>query len=150
MNTDFDTLIEETLLVFEANIDDLPPSSYEYILELLLESGALDVIITPIVMKKSRPAHLLSVLAPPELKEPVLSLLFEHTTTLGIRTSEVKRYSLPRRIIWKDTPLGKVRFKETEWKGQRRETPEYEDCKNIAKLRQLSLKTVYEQVAGQD
>ena len=150
MSSDFESLIEETLLVFEANIDDLPPSYYEYVLELLLEAGALDVTITPILMKKSRPAHLLSVLAPPLLKQAVFSLLFEHTSTIGIRITEVKRYSLPRHIIWKETPLGKIRVKKTKWQEIIRQIPEYEDCKTLAKLHNLNLKTVYDIVSRQD
>lgn len=140
------SFIEESLLLFEANIDDMVPTSYELALEFFLEAGALDVFITPILMKKSRPAQLLSVLSRPELKPQILALFFEHTSTLGVRETSLTRYSLPRKIIQKETPWGPIRFKESHWQGKVRQTPEYDDCKAAAKRHRVSLKTIYDQL----
>ena len=134
----------ETLLLAQTNLDDLIPQAYEYIIERLLKVGALDVWVTPIVMKKSRPAHELSVLFSPFLKSKISEILFEETTTLGIRFSKIERESLERKIKSVATPWGKIRVKLGFFKGQLvTASPEYEDCKRISEAKRVAFKKVY-------
>lgn len=84
------------LLVLEANIDDLDPRAWPSVIEALLPAGALDAWLTPIVMKKGRPAHTVSALVDPEQARPVRDAFFAHTTTLGVRESRVVRHALER------------------------------------------------------
>ena len=137
--------ITEELLVLETNVDDLPPFHFERIFEVFLEAGALDVFIQPIQMKKNRPAHLISVLILPNALELCLGLFFKHTSTLGVRTLPLTRYSLPRSLVKFPTRFGEVQFKQSHF-SYLKLTPEYEDCKAIAKRQNLPLSKVIEQV----
>ncbi|MCC6446745.1 MAG: nickel pincer cofactor biosynthesis protein LarC [Armatimonadetes bacterium] len=128
----------------ETNIDDMNPQFYDYLMERLFEKGALDVFMTPVQMKKNRPAAMLTVLSPPEREADLLPILFSETTTLGIRVSRVERYCLDRE--WKDvsTPYGPVRVKIASLDGiPQTVEPEYEDCKRLASEKQVPLKEVY-------
>jgi uncharacterized protein (TIGR00299 family) protein len=118
-----------TVSVLEANIDDSTPQVLGYTMERLLDAGALDVTLTPILMKKNRPATLLSVIATPEHTEELIGILFAETTTLGMRISQAERRVLPREIIEVETSYGRVRIKHTETGSY---SPEYEDCRRIA------------------
>ncbi len=136
---------EETLLTFETNIDDMPPSHYECVMEALFEAGALDVYIQPILMKKNRPAHILFALGKVELKETLLHVFFKHTSTLGVRIDTIKRISIARTLVIKQTRFGPVQLKETNY-PEKRLAPEYDDCKAIAQSQGIPLKTVIDQV----
>jgi uncharacterized protein (TIGR00299 family) protein len=141
-----DAEITDTL-VLECNIDDMNPERYSYVMERLFESGADDVFLKTIMMKKSRPAVLLSVLCPPEKISIIENILFTETSTLGIRYSTVKKKMLAREIETIDTPWGKVRVKKAYYKGQAiRRKPEYEDCAAIARNQQISIEKVYDYV----
>ncbi len=137
-------LQQETLVLLQTNIDDMNPQIYEYLMELLFQSGALDVYLTNVLMKKNRPAVVVNVLAPMESSDRITSILLSETTTLGVRKILVERTCLRRKAIVKETPYGPVRFKITE-KG---EFPEYEDCKRIAREQGLPLIDVFRRLGG--
>ncbi|MBM3958090.1 MAG: DUF111 family protein, partial [Gemmatimonadetes bacterium] len=108
------------------------------------EAGALDVWFTPIQMKKNRPAVLLSVLAEPEDAARIADLIFENTTTFGIRRSTMSRLCLPRRHETVETPYGPVRLKvATLPGGGETVSPEYEDCAEAARREGVSVRTVH-------
>jgi hypothetical protein len=125
--------------VLEANIDDSTPQVLGYTMERLLEAGALDVTLTPIFMKKNRPATMISVIAVPDTTERMAAILFEETTTLGIRVIEAQRRVLARSTAQVDTPFGAVAVKYTE-NGSF--APEYEDCRKVAGEKGVALRTV--------
>jgi pyridinium-3,5-bisthiocarboxylic acid mononucleotide nickel chelatase len=125
--------------VIEANIDDSTPQILGYAMERLFESGALDVTLTPILMKKNRPGTLVSVLAHPETVEQLAAVLFAETTTLGLRTYQAERRVLERSIAEVETSYGKVRIKHSPTGAF---SPEYEDCRRIAWAKGIPLRTV--------
>jgi len=125
-------LLLENLVVLETNIDDMNPQRYEPVMERLFEAGALDVTLTPVQMKKNRPATLLSVLSQPENASNALEIILNETTTLGVRRYPVERVSLPRSFHTVETVYGPIRLKLVEWGSIRRITPEYDDCKQAA------------------
>src|SRR5262249_9479302 len=101
----------DEVTVIEANIDDMTPQNFGYVTERLLEAGALDVFTIPVQMKKGRPGHLLQVLAPGSQTEKLSRILFEETTTIGIRRHTAQRSILERTIISVDTEFGTVAVK---------------------------------------
>jgi uncharacterized protein (TIGR00299 family) protein len=136
----------ERMIHIETNLDDLSPQTYEYVMEQLFQVGAVDVALVPVVMKKSRPGVVLSCLATEARTEAVLEVLFQETTTLGVRLHEVRRHVLPRRIVSVRTQGGVIRMKVAEvGAGWEKAAPEYEDCKAIAKRTGRPLKTVMEE-----
>jgi uncharacterized protein (TIGR00299 family) protein len=135
----------EPMIQIETNLDDLSPQTYEYIMEQLFQVGAVDVVLVPVVMKKSRPGILLSCLATEDRKDAVIEVLFQETTTLGVRLHEVRRQVLTRRFVPVTTPGGVIRMKVAEvGAGWEKAAPEYEDCKAIAQRTGQPLKTVME------
>jgi uncharacterized protein (TIGR00299 family) protein len=136
----------ERMMQIETNLDDLSPQTYEYVMEQLFQVGAVDVALTPVVMKKSRPGIVLSCLTTEDLTDAVLEVLFQETTTLGVRLHEVHRHVLSRRIVPVTISAGVVRMKVAEvGAGWEKAAPEYEDCKAIAKRTGRPLKTVMEE-----
>jgi uncharacterized protein (TIGR00299 family) protein len=127
------------LTVMEANIDDSTPEILGYAMERLLAEGALDVWFTPIQMKKNRPAVMLSLLCSPAETDKFSRILLEETSSIGIRHYPVSRVALGRRIEERETKLGKVRFKVTDFG----EKPEFEDCRRLALDKGLPLREVY-------
>ncbi len=135
----------ERVMQIETNLDDLSPQTYEYVMEQLFHVGAVDVALAPVVMKKSRPGVILSCLAPKDRTDAVLDVIFQETTTLGVRLHEVGRRVLRRRIVPVTTQGGIVRMKVADvGAGWEKAAPEYEDCKAIAKRTGRPLKTVKE------
>ncbi|MEK6784982.1 MAG: nickel pincer cofactor biosynthesis protein LarC [Nitrospirota bacterium] len=135
----------EPMIQIETNLDDISPQTYEYIMEQLFQVGAVDVVLVPVVMKKSRPGILLSCLATEDRKDAVIEVLFQETTTLGVRLHEVRRQVLTRRFVPVTTPGGVIRMKVAEvGAGWEKAAPEYEDCKAIAQRTGYPLKTVME------
>jgi len=132
----------EPLALVETNIDDMNPQIYGYLLERLLAAGALDVTMTPAQMKKNRPGTLLSVLARPEQSEPLTQIIFEETTSLGVRRQMVERVSVGRTLETVETPYGPVRVKVARWPGGSRCMPEYEDCREAAQKHHVPLAEV--------
>lgn len=137
----------ERLIVLETNIDDMNPQIYDYLMSRLFKKGALEVFLIPIQMKKGRPAILLKALCNKNKKDMLMNVIFEETTTIGIRSYEVDRRCLERNIKEISTPYGKVKVKVSE-KGGRliNIQPEYEDCKKIAEKKNIPLKEVMDVV----
>ena len=136
----------ERMIQIDTNLDDLSPQTYEYIMEQLFQVGAVDVVLVPVVMKKSRPGILLSCLATEDRTDAVIEVLFQETTTLGVRLHEVRRRVLTRRFVPVTTQGGVVRMKVAEvGAGWEKAAPEYEDCKAIAQRTGRPLKTVMEE-----
>ncbi len=137
--------IAETLTLLETNIDDLNPEFYEYIMHCLFEAQALDVYLTPIYMKKGRPATQLNVLCRPETISILSQIIFTETSTLGIRQHTILRHRLQREIKTVETPYGPVRIKVAYQGDQILKTaPEYEDCRRLAEEQGIALREVYQ------
>lgn len=133
----------ESVQVLETQIDDMNPQFYGHVLDLLLEAGALDAFLTPVIMKKSRPGVLLTVLAPPALTGRLSDLIFRETTTIGLRSYPVSRNVLARSEATVETRYGTVRIKIARHGESRRYTPEYEDCRQAARKTGIPLAEVY-------
>ncbi len=135
----------QTVTVMETNLDDQSPETFELLMERCLAAGALDVFYTPIGMKKSRPATLVTVLCPPAQAERLADVLFRETGTFGIRVREQRRYTLARSWRTVTTPFGDIRLKAGTWQGEEvTVAPEYEDCKRAAQAHGVPLRRVYE------
>jgi len=135
---------ESTLVsVIEANIDDSSPQVLGYALERLMEAGALDATLTPLQMQKNRPGALLRVIARPEDQERLARIVFDETSTLGLRIHAAERRVEERSVVTVDTPWGPVRGKVTgPVAGPGSFAPEYEDCRAIAARTGTPLKQV--------
>ena len=132
------------LVVIETNIDDMNPEIYPYLMERLFDLGARDVWITPIQMKKGRPAHTVSVLADPKDQQAIIGKLMKETSTLGVRVSRVMRHEAERWVQEVETSLGPARVKLKFLDGNPVSlAPEYEDCAAIASKSGLPLNEVY-------
>lgn len=138
-------LKKQKLLVIEANIDDMNPEWFEPLMEKLFEVGALDVVLIPIIMKRSRPAVTLQVLAKPTLQKKLLEIIFRESTTLGVRNYTVDRFELNRKTKEVKTPYGMVVVKMgLDEKGAVVNCqPEYRSCREVAKRGKVPIKTVY-------
>jgi pyridinium-3,5-bisthiocarboxylic acid mononucleotide nickel chelatase len=138
--------VSETLTVLEANLDDLNPQVFGYVMDRLLEEGALDAFGMPVQMKKNRPGTLLTVLCKPEDAAKLMQLIFLETTTLGVRRRDEVRQALSRRWENVNTPWGEVRIKIASMNGTiTNYAPEYEDCRRIATEHRVALKTVIQE-----
>ena len=135
---------EEKLVCLECNIDNMNPEIYSYLSECLFNSGALDVSLIPIYMKKNRPGTLVKVLCSEEIAENLIDILFSETTTLGARKYSVNRYSVERHITQVTTPYGAVNVKFSK-KGDKswNYTPEYEDCRRLASQHHIPIMKIY-------
>jgi len=134
---------EETVTVLEATIDDMTPQVFGFVLEKLLQNGALDAFGLPVQMKKSRPGMLLTVLARDEDSQHLADLIFAETTTIGLRTRREQRMTLPREWIPVETRWGTVRIKLAHLHGEETNAaPEFEDCRRIAEEQRVPLKIV--------
>ena len=142
--------LEEGSVVVELKsyIDDMNPEWYEYLMERLFGTGALDVVMSPIHMKKNRPGIEITVIALPGYEDRLSRVLFEESTTSGIRLSRSMRYILPKRIGMVPTPWGNVRAKLiTRPNGCIAIFPEYEGCKEVAHRVNVPLSEVYQAVS---
>lgn len=135
----------DTVWQIETNLDDVNPQTYEYIMERLFDRGALDVTLTPVIMKRGRPGVTLTCLAGPAGLNQVLDVLFEETTALGVRVQEVARHVLSRRFMSVQVPGGVVRIKIAAIDDNRtKAAPEYLDCKRIAERTGRPVRVVLE------
>ena len=133
----------ERVLVLECEIDDMNPQIFGVVMEQLYAAGALEVYYTPVQMKKNRPGTLLTVIGAPGQREPLSSIVFRETTTIGLRYQEMDRECLERESQQLDTPLGLVRFKVARRQGEVvNAAPEFDDCARLAAERGLSIKEV--------
>lgn len=141
----------EEQYILETNIDDMNPELYEYVQERLFEVGALDVFKTPIYMKKGRPGIKLSVLTSEKGEKDVLDVIFEETTSIGVRKHKVEKIMLNRDFSKVKTEYGDMTIKKSYYKGKLvKYKPEYEECKAIAKEKNISIDKVYKAVYRQD
>jgi len=137
---------KETITILETNLDDLNPIFFENLFARLFKEGALDVTLTPVLMKKQRPGYKLTVVAKKNL-DKIIKLIFAETTTFGIRIRKEERVVLERKMGEVKTKYGKIRCKIGIDQGEIMSiSPEYEDCKKIAEKLKIPLKVVYEEV----
>lgn len=136
----------EEVLEFSCNLDDISAEKLSFAMEQLFEAGALEVYTIPVVMKKSRPGHLLCVMCRESDKQKVLTAMFKHTTTLGIRENRSNRYFLDREIQTVQTEFGDIRVKKAQGFGVTRSKYEYEDLAAIARKTGLSIEEILEKL----
>ncbi|NMF03800.1 nickel pincer cofactor biosynthesis protein LarC [Clostridium beijerinckii] len=140
----------EEQYILETNIDDMNPEFYGYIEEKLFDAGALDVFKTPIFMKKGRPGIKLSVLISEKIEKDILDIVFEETTSIGVRKYKVEKIMLNREFSKVETQYGEVTIKKSYYKGNLvKYKPEYEECKKIAKENNITMEKVYREVYKQ-
>jgi uncharacterized protein (TIGR00299 family) protein len=133
-----------SVVVIEAEIDDMNPQIFGVLMERLLAGGALDVFYTPIQMKKSRPGTLLTIVAVPGDRERLTGIVFRETTTIGVRYREMMRECLDRETITVETPFGAVRMKVARRGGDvLNASPEFEDCARLASEQGVPVKDVH-------
>jgi uncharacterized protein (TIGR00299 family) protein len=129
--------------VIECEIDDMNPQIFGTLMDQLYAAGALDVFYAPVQMKKNRPGTLVTVIAPPDRKDAIVSRLFSETTTIGVRFADMLRDRLAREIVTVDTPVGAIRFKVAGRDGRvLNAAPEFDDCARIAVERGLPIKEI--------
>jgi uncharacterized protein (TIGR00299 family) protein len=140
----------ETVVQLETTIDDMSPQLYEPLVERLFEAGALDVFLVPVIMKRSRPGTVLTALAPPDRVDELTRLLFEESSTLGVRWSEWSRARLAREIVSLTTPYGAIPFKVSRL-GDRviTVTPEFADVARVAREKGLAVREVLDQARAE-
>jgi uncharacterized protein (DUF111 family) len=121
------------IVVIEAEIDDMNPQIFGMLMDRLLAAGALDVFYTSIQMKKNRPGTLLTIVAPPQVRQALTSIVFRETTTIGVRFMELQRECLDRETVAVETPFGRVRVKVARRDGAvLNASPEFDDCVRLA------------------
>lgn len=133
----------DELVLIETNIDDMNPEIYPFVIERLLQEGANDAYLAPIIMKKGRPGILLSALAERAKLDDIVKIICAETTTLGLRIVPVARIKLKRSQREIHTELGKVTVKVVERDGQEQFIPEFEECKRLSIERKVPLKDIY-------
>jgi hypothetical protein len=134
----------ETVVILEANLDDTSPEWSGFLMDRLFEAGALDVVFSPIQMKKNRPAIQIQVIGRSQQMDGLMDIIFRESTTLGIRFRYSQRKVLPRSQISIDSPWGKMEVKKViRPDGSSFLLPEYEACRKIAKENNLPLKDIY-------
>jgi hypothetical protein len=142
---------EEAFLV-ECNIDDMNPELYDDVMESLFQKGALDVFLTPVIMKKSRPAVKISVLCGDRERRAVEEIFWLKTSTFGLRTQRISKAMLKRDFSVRSTKYGKITMKSAYFRGKRiKSKPEYEDCRKLAKEKGVNVKHIFDSLAsGED
>jgi uncharacterized protein (TIGR00299 family) protein len=136
----------ETILQVETTVDDMSPQLYEPLLERLLEAGALDVFLTPVIMKRSRPGVVLTALCEPSRVADLSRVLFEESSTIGVRWTAYQRERLDREIVRLTTAYGPIGFKVSRLQGRViTVTPEFEEVRRIARDKGLAVREVLEQ-----
>jgi pyridinium-3,5-bisthiocarboxylic acid mononucleotide nickel chelatase len=134
-------------LILECNIDDMNPEFFEYISERLFKAGASDVFLSSIIMKKSRPGIVMSVICEKEFAETVKTIIFTESTSLGIRTFPFRKDTLVRKFETLHTIYGEVPVKRSYYKGEEVSCkPEYDECKRIASEKGIPIKEVYNNI----
>ncbi len=143
---EIETCNKGEIIVIETNIDDMNPEILSYATGKILASGALDTFLTPIIMKKGRPANLLTVLCDEQYLDRITKTIFKETTTLGIRIRKEGRKKLERKIFNVSTPYGEISVKAGYWAQERNPiqlSPEFEQCREIAQKTGVPLKDIY-------
>ena len=138
--------VVETVTQLETTIDDMSPQLYEPLMDRLFEAGALDVFLTPVIMKRSRPGTVLTALCPPDRVNDLSRVLFEESPTIGVRWSEMARTRLPREMVTLATAYGAVPFKVSRLGGRViTVTPEFAEVARIAREKSLPVREVLDQ-----
>ena len=133
--------------MLECNMDDMNPEWYSHVSSLLFDAGAADVFMTPIVMKKSRPGHMLSVLCSGDSAAKMKEILFSETSSIGLREYTVQKNILRREIIIINTRYGEVQVKRCYYGGRVvNEKPEFEQCRKLAVEHGISLEEIRKEV----
>jgi uncharacterized protein (TIGR00299 family) protein len=136
--------VEPGEIVLETNLDDMSPQHMELLVERLFQAGALDVWLSPIVMKKGRPATMVSALLPAARRSAVESALIENSTTLGVRATPVDRTKADRRFETVTTRWGDVNVKLRGWNSRVIDVaPEYDDCLRLAREAEIPLRDIW-------
>jgi len=137
---------DETVAQVETTIDDMSPQLYEPLIDRLFAAGALDVFLTPVIMKRSRPGTVLTALCPPERVGGLSRVLFEESPTIGVRWSEVRRTRLAREIVTLPTAYGALAFKVSRLADRVvTVTPEFAEVARIAREKSLPVREVLDQ-----
>jgi pyridinium-3,5-bisthiocarboxylic acid mononucleotide nickel chelatase len=149
-----DVEVDESVML-DCNIDDMNPEWYSHVTQLLFEAGAADVFMTPVVMKKSRPGHMLSVLCNPGAADRMKEILFRETSSIGLREYAVKKSMLRREVVKINTRYGEIEVKRSYYSGRVvNEKPEFEQCRKLAVEHGVSLeeirKEVYKKLSWRD
>lgn len=137
---------KERIVEICCNLDDMTPEAIGYVIDMLLEEGALDVFTTPIMMKKNRPATMLTCLCSTEISDHMIQRILEETTTIGVRYVNYERKTLESTFENIETEWGKIRMKISEGHGIKKQKPEYEDVRRIAKEQGISFQKVLESI----
>ena len=138
---------QDEVWMVETNIDDMPGEHFGYLLEKILDAGAFDGYITPVQMKKSRPGTLISITVDDEHLSKIERIIFDQSTTFGIRKYKVTCKKLCRKFVDVQTEYGTIKVKIGMLNGYTKNiTPEYEDCRKIANAKEIPLKLVYNAV----
>ena len=137
---------DEDLVLIETNIDDMNPELYEAAMDSLFKAGALDVYLSPIIMKKSRPASKISVLSTERSRDIMTQVLLQETSSFGVRYYKVARTVLEREIKSVKTSYGPIKIKIGKLNGSTLQaSPEYEDCKKTSKIKKVPVKNIYDE-----
>ena len=135
----------------ECNIDDMNPELYDDIMEALFQKGALDVFLTPVIMKKSRPAIKISILCGDRERPAIEEILWLRTSTFGLRTQRVSKTMLKRDFSIRSTKYGDITMKNAYFRGNKiKSKPEYEDCRKLAAEKGVSVKEIYDCLTSGD
>ncbi len=137
----------ERIIQLETNIDDMNPQLYDQLMTHLFVANALDVTLTPMMMKRNRPGTMVSVVAYPNDLQALTTILLAETTTLGVRVQELKRVTVPRKIHTVRLPHGSIRMKIADLgNGQTKVMPEYRDCVALAERTQQPVQAIIDLV----
>jgi uncharacterized protein (TIGR00299 family) protein len=146
LGTELNVAEEQTVEVIETNLDDWRSEGFPYLTELLFARGALDVTLTPILMKKGRPGYTLQVITSAAYRQQVQETIFSETSAIGVRFRTESRRTLQRRPVTVETPWGKIIAKEVIGTDRVTIYPEYEECRKIADTYKVPLQEVYHEV----
>jgi uncharacterized protein (TIGR00299 family) protein len=137
---------EDVIWKLESNIDDCSGETFGYVMDALMDAGARDVHYIPVFMKKNRPAYQLNVICTEDKIEELEQIMFQETTTIGIRRQKMERTILPRTIEEIQTKYGMAKVKVCTMKDQVKKYPEYESVKEISKREHVSYQDVYQEI----
>jgi len=133
----------DEVIVIETNIDDMNPEIYPFVIEELLQNGAHDAFLTPIIMKKGRPGIQLSILADRTKLDEIISIIFLQTTAIGVRIQSMGRRKIPRNSRVVQSTIGPVKMKVVVYAKKEKLIPEFEECKRLAGAKNIPLREVY-------
>jgi hypothetical protein len=143
-----DVEIEDAFLI-ECNIDDMNPELYDDVMESLFRKGALDVFLTPVIMKKSRPAVKISILCNDRERGAIEEVLWLRTSTFGLRTQRISKTMLKRDFSVHSTKYGDITMKNAYFRGKKiKSKPEYEDCRKLAAEKGVSVREIYDSLTS--